>query len=288
MDFHQKTLLSDEFGVGMAGLLVENFLNAGSFVDVSVALGDPAAYQDIELEGKTQPDYLMWGSEPNSPYYVVECKGTQTDRATSYDQLRRGLEQVPSVRFGAGQRQIVSVIVATCMLDDRTEVFVLDPPPDDDYPNKDSSETVSERTGKRSWRIRDPEAFHQRAVLAEESNLLKWAGQYQTAAVLDRRLERLQPEAMAMPNAPLETRRTRFGDFRGVDQPLFPALGAADLRLFTGVDEGLLEVLTADRPRAERAPRQFGLGRQEGQPADHMPAGMSVSQAGTCMIVEGL
>jgi len=30
MDFHQKTLLSDEFGVGMAGLLIENFFEAGS------------------------------------------------------------------------------------------------------------------------------------------------------------------------------------------------------------------------------------------------------------------
>ena len=28
MDFHQKTLLSDEFGIGMAGLLIEKFFDA--------------------------------------------------------------------------------------------------------------------------------------------------------------------------------------------------------------------------------------------------------------------
>lgn len=33
MDFHQRTLLSDEFGIGMAGLLIEKFFDAASFVD---------------------------------------------------------------------------------------------------------------------------------------------------------------------------------------------------------------------------------------------------------------
>ena len=86
MDFHQKTLLSDEFGIGMAGLLIEKFFDAGSFVDISIALDDPAAYQEIEREGDAQPDYLMWGDEDNSPYYVVECKGSQCNKNTSYDQ----------------------------------------------------------------------------------------------------------------------------------------------------------------------------------------------------------
>jgi hypothetical protein len=75
MDFHQKTLLSDEFGIGMAGLLIEKFFGAGSFVDISIALNDPTRFQDIEQEGDAQPDYLMWGDIDNSPYYVVECKG---------------------------------------------------------------------------------------------------------------------------------------------------------------------------------------------------------------------
>jgi hypothetical protein len=41
MDFHQKTLLSDEFGMGMAGLVVERLFNAAQFVDVSVAFAGP-------------------------------------------------------------------------------------------------------------------------------------------------------------------------------------------------------------------------------------------------------
>lgn len=291
MDFHQKTLLSDEFGIGMAGLLMESFFEAGSFVDISLALDDPAAYQDIEREGDAQPDYLMWNEADNSPYYVVECKGTQSNKGESYNQLRRGLEQVPSVVLGAGPRQVVTMVVATCLLDNGTEIFVLDPPPDrpDDSHREKESEKVSERTGKRSWRIRNPEAFQERTVIAEESNLLKWAGQYQTATVRDRRLERIQPELMAMPNAPLETKRTNFGNFLGIEQALFPDLGARNLRMFTGVNQELLESLIQDRRRGEPGVRPVEQReRLERQPPDHLPANMSVSRSGSCVIIEGL
>lgn len=79
MDFHQKTLLSDEFGMGMAGLVVERLFNAAQFVDVSVALRDPGLYQDVRAAATTQPDYLMWNAQPGTPYFVVECKGSQTN-----------------------------------------------------------------------------------------------------------------------------------------------------------------------------------------------------------------
>jgi len=194
--------------------------------------------------------------------------------------------------FGAGPRQVVTLVVATCLLDDGTDIFVLDPPPDgpdDDHPDKESSERVSERTGKRTWRIRNLDAFRERTVIAEESNLLKWAGQYQTATLRDRRLERIQPELLAMPNAPLETKRTNFGDFLGMEQPLFPDLGARNLRIFTGVDQELLESLIQERPRGEPGARPVERqGRLNRQPPDYLPANMSVSRSGSCMIVEGL
>jgi hypothetical protein len=292
MDFHQKTLLSDEFGVGMAGLLMEQFLGAASFIDISVALNAPEAYQNIDREGSAQPDYLMWGEDGNSPYYVVECKGTQSNKSISYDQLRRGLEQVPSVVLGAGPRPVVTLVVATCLLDDRTDVFVLDPPPDepeDDHPERELTDEVSERTGKRSWQIRNPEAFRERAVITEESNLLKWAGQYQTAAVRDRRLEARQPELMAIPNAPLETKRTDFGDFRGIEQSLFPALGIRNLKIFTGVEEELLELLIQKAQGGDGGAGNVGQNRGlEPLPPQHLPGNISVSRSGTCMIIEGL
>jgi len=290
MDFHQKTLLSDEFGIGMAGLLMEQFLGAGSFVDISVALNAPESYQDIGREGSAQPDFLMWGEEENSPYYIVECKGTQSNKSTSYDQLRRGLEQVPSVVFGAGARPVVTAVVATCLQDKSTDVFVLDPPPDapeDDHPERESSERVSERTGGRTWQIHNPEAFRKRAVIAEESNLLKWAGQYQTAAVRDQQLEARQPPLMEMPNAQLETKSTDFGNFRGIVQSLFPELGIPKLTMFTGVEGDLLESLIQNAKRRDGGHMEVGQKKQP-LPLKHLPGTASVSRSGTCMIIDGL
>ena len=88
-------------------------------------------------------------------------------------------------------------------------------------------------------------------MVAEESNLLKWAGQFQTATTRDRRLERIQPALLDMPNAPLETKRTNVGNFRGIEQPLFPCTGVRNLRIFTGVEEDLLESLIQERPRTQ-------------------------------------
>ena len=76
--------------IGVGGLLLEDLFNAGEFVDVSVALNDPGVYQDIQQVGETQPDYLMWAEQPQSPYFVVECKGCQSGPVNSFDQLREG------------------------------------------------------------------------------------------------------------------------------------------------------------------------------------------------------
>jgi len=89
---------------------------------------------------------------------------------------------------------------------------------------------------------------------------------------------------MEMVNLPLGTKRTDLGTFRGFEQQLFPALGVRNLRLFTGVEEDLLESVVAGQARPERIRRQRA--RQQG--VDRMPATMSVSNTGTCLIIEGL
>jgi len=291
MDFHQKTLLSDEFGIGMAGLLIEQFFQADSFIDISAALDDPIAFQNIVQQGDAQPDYLMWGDQANSPYYVVECKGSQSDRNTSYDQLRRGLEQVPTIIIAPGARQVVTVIIATCMLENETEVLVLDPPPSspDDPVEKEQSRQRSTQRKERTWSVRDPELFHRRAMIAEDSNLLKWAGQYRTASGRDAQLRGLVPAEIVPDDAALEIKRTNFGVFLGTEHLLFPELGRRDLRIFTGVEQALLESLIRQPKHLDVAQHQI-----EHQPRfdriarERLPANISINGDGGCMIVEGV
>lgn len=128
MDFHQKTLLSDEFGIGLGGLVLERLFNAANAIDVSSALQNPGRYQNVTQAGSAQPDYLMWSSTPNSPYYVVECKGCQTQRAAAMNEIRRGLEQVPSIVLGTGARRVETMVVASHMQPTRTTVYIVDPP----------------------------------------------------------------------------------------------------------------------------------------------------------------
>jgi hypothetical protein len=229
--------------------------------------------------------------QPNSPYYVVECKGSQTDRNTSYDQLRGGLEQVPAIVIAPGARQVVTFIIATCMLENETEVLVLDPPPSspDDPVGKEQARKRSKETKERTWRVRDPEIFYRRALIAEDSNLLKWAGQYRAASGRDAQLRGLVPAELAPDNAPLEIKKTDFGVFLGTEHLLFPELGIRDLRIFTGVDQALLESLIrqprdlelAQRP-VERQPRFDHVARER------LPANISISGDGGYMIVEGV
>jgi len=293
LDFHQKTLLSDEFWIGFAGLVLEEEFNAEGFADISIAFGDPQIYQDIQQRGGTQPDYLMWGADPNSPYYVVECKGSQTSRATTFDQIRRGLEQVPSIVFGAGARQVVTLVCATCMEEKRTTVFVVDPPPEqsDDGTGKADSEGVSERTGKWSWRIPNAEAFARRTRMTQESSLLKWAGQYEEAAKRDHELEPWRGRSREkLQNAPRVRMETGVGTFVGTRNSAFPELGSRNIQIFTGIEEELLAWLTDNNPEAAREVALADRARfcTERETIRHESPFRSISPNGTCMIVEGL
>ncbi len=293
LDFHQKTLLSDEFGIGFAGLLLEDRFGAGQFVDISKALQDPQMYQQIQQHGRAQPDYLIWDETPGSPYFVVECKGSQSSRSYSLDQLHRGLEQVPSIVFGAGARLVTSLVVATYLGETNTTVFVMDPPPDPpDFEDSDdlNSEKVSERIGKRSWRIPNSERFAGRAWLAQESALLKWAGQYREAAERDAELEPqgVRPREIPQSVEP-EKQETEFGVFVGIRNSSFPELGRNRVQIFTGIEEQLFASLTERNPQTrEVASRSQRRLHEERTQARELSPYTSISQNGTCMIVEGI
>jgi hypothetical protein len=293
LDFHQKALLSDEFGIGFAGLLLEDRFGAGHFVDISKALQDPQSFQEIQQEGRAQPDYLIWDEAPGSPFYVVECKGSQSSKGYSLDQLHRGLEQVPSIVFGAGTRQVTSLVVATYLGETSTSVFVIDPPPDPpDFEDGDdlNSEKVSERIGKRSWRIPNSERFAGRAWLAQESALLKWAGQFRQAAERDAELEPHAERRGEIPESvEPERQETEFGVFVGMRNSSFPELGRNRVKVFTGIEEQLFAGLTERNPQTrEIAVRSQRRLHQDGVLARERSPYTSISQNGTCMIVEGI
>jgi len=287
MDFHQKTLLSDEFGIGFGGLVLDRLFQADEAVDISAALQDPGSYQNVTQSGAAQPDYLMWNPLPNSPYYVVECKGCQTRRDATINQIRRGLEQVPTLVFGTGNRQVNTLVVATLMQLSGTTVYVIDPaePPDDDKNREERRHnSFYERTGKNAWRINDPEEFANAARLAKQAKLLNWAGQFASATGIARS-RRATERPGDVPDLELMRRTIRGVAYRGRSVPLFPELGY-QLRVFTGVQEDILEIARSGRVGAdqEEAAQQMRPGAEEAG----FEANTSIGRDGTCLVVEGL
>lgn len=133
IDFHQKGLLSDEIGIGTAYWLMVNYFGVTTPpIDVDVALRNERAARVIGIPPVAQaggqssmPDYIF--ALPGGEYAVIECKGTQSSRSSALDQIRRGLEQVPSIIF-PGRRKAREFVISTLITDKQTEVRIVDPP----------------------------------------------------------------------------------------------------------------------------------------------------------------
>lgn len=281
LDFHQKTLLSDEFGIGMAGVVMERYFSTDGFSDVSAALADPTF--GLQHQGDPEPDYIMWNTAAGQ-YYVVECKGCQTNRSTALDQIRRAMEQLPTVSFRNTNRTMVSLVIATLLDKTSTTVIVLDPSDDErEFRDKD----VSQRISQRRWRVENEEKFTVRAEELQRSHLLKWSGQSQAAAMIDEHIEVQRVRAQDLTNAPLETREIAGEIFDGFDSSLFPELGNSALRVFSGVQRDLLEAARSSGRALEEAKRPI---QERLTVADRWTADpyTSVGVDGTCLRVEGI
>ncbi|MEC0269690.1 hypothetical protein [Paenibacillus anseongense] len=236
IDFHQKTLLSDEIGVGMAAYLMATFFNASNFADIEVALRSPTL--GIVQTGSTSPDYLFY-DDLNDRYYIVECKGSQTSRSTSIDQLRRGTEQVPSIEFNDG-RTATSIVMATCMLDDKTEVYVIDPPGDkDENYYKEEPGGKTEQIGQNTWKVKDQNKFDTELTSIYRSKILAFCGrEYEASKLLPEDLK-AKINISKRPEDYYDHHETNFGTYEGVTQTL-PILENVNIEVFRGLRKDLM------------------------------------------------
>jgi hypothetical protein len=242
IDFHQKSLLSDQIGVGMAAVLLGTHMQAPLAADVSVAMNDPS--WPIDFQDDTSPDYLFFDSA-QATIFIVECKGTQTTRAASVDQLRRGAEQVPSLTFTDGRRP-PAIVVATLLSRQGTQVFIIDPPEDEemssDFPDR------PERVGKREWRVRNDAEFTRSTRLISEAKTLSFAGADEAA---DSKLERAHARDQGTPRSmPRQTEITEneFGRFRGARQRV-AMKDRLNVEVFQALDTSVYEAMLSEEPQ---------------------------------------
>lgn len=123
LDFHQKTLLSDEFGVGFAAYYMAECERATDPIDVFIARRN----RQLRLSGtkrRSLPDYIFRGPRDDE-FFVVECKGTQGPRGTSVAQLQRGTEQVVTIGIDPPAR--VTRLIIGAWLKGPISLLIIDP-----------------------------------------------------------------------------------------------------------------------------------------------------------------
>lgn len=222
LDFHQKTLLSDEFGVGFAAYYMASCEAASNPVDVFVARRT-GQYRLVGSSRRSLPDYIFTGPNPNQ-YFVVECKGTQSSRAASIGQLQRGSEQVATVLMES-PAIVTRLVIGSLLLQKGITLFVIDP---------DEEETIRPRILSK-W---TPE----QAIRLAAVKRMTYIGDLGRAADLAQQDIAL-PHYASAPVRQLAKVNTERGVFVGSRQSIRTPDGHL-LRMFRGMEIGVREALT--------------------------------------------
>jgi hypothetical protein len=133
IDPHQKTILSDDFGVGLSMRILTDALKLQSITTTNYFLSrvDPAA-GSLRRSGRRgpakSPDFICF--DKSGTVHVIECKGTQSSLKTLRDQLGRGVEQKTNVVFTKarlGERLVGGVFVPQHEAEEDATLMICDP-----------------------------------------------------------------------------------------------------------------------------------------------------------------
>jgi len=236
-----------------------NFFATPNVIDVDIALRTPTWNLDRVLP--TIPDYIFFDT-PTGTLHIVECKGNQTTYSNALDQLRRGTEQVPSIITTTGQTTI-ALIVATYLMPDRTEVYIIDPPGDENrdgrlplesLDNNDSNRPPpkAEKISESTWKIIDYKRFVNELVQFHRAKVLTFIGaDAEALRIIPGDVPENRTRFVAK-ESPLDTVRTNLGVFRGVTESI-PNRHEVEVQLFRGVLDPLYTIYVSNGATAEEA-----------------------------------
>lgn len=143
LDAHQKTILSDDFGMGVPMLWLQSKLNLASIVDgryfmQRIAASVSATQRRTAKRGPNKtPDFVA--RDTAGIWHVVECKGTQSGIEYSKKQLGKsgriltgGIAQKHSIIFPAshtGQRLVAGLSIGVEQ-GEKSHLTIIDPEPE--------------------------------------------------------------------------------------------------------------------------------------------------------------
>lgn len=109
LDPHQKTILSDDFGMGMSMHLLATSLDLKMFCDGKYFIDRLSTRVRCQIDAsgakkgpKKSPDFV--GVDGTGKWHVIECKGTQSGSGYGNKQLKGGVAQKNAIRFAGSLR----------------------------------------------------------------------------------------------------------------------------------------------------------------------------------------
>ncbi len=227
LDRHQKTLLSDQIGVGMAKFVMSRFFSVHKATDVSVAVLDVNRWAAIQTLARS-PDYFFYNN-PAGSLYIVECKGNQSSLNETYHQLQSGSEQLPSIVF-TPPRQVSSLVIGTCLGADETNVYVIDPPAGEG----DGEDLEKARREGNVWKIQSPKRFQADLQRIYAAKLLAYSGDYPEALKLAAQDVPARRATLATAPRVFSRKHNDFGTFEGTIERVETTDGV-HARIFRGI-----------------------------------------------------
>ena len=188
IDAHQKTILSDDWGVGFTMhwlstcLCYREFCDGRYFIDRLKGLQIAHVEKPPKKRGTYKcPDFVT--RDTLGKYHLIECKGTQSGSAHLAGQLEDGAAQKANIIFSdeqnqVGQRLAAGIFVASAKSKERSLLAVADPPPRDPHKRSSENPVIVRIAHVEPERIADPLA---RADMARH---LQLGGAPQVAAEL--------------------------------------------------------------------------------------------------------
>ncbi|RWD31640.1 MAG: hypothetical protein EOS22_04250 [Mesorhizobium sp.] len=172
LDPHQKTILSDDFGMGAPMYWLARKLNLGQIADgryfidrVAATVGAVAAKPKKRGPGKS-PDFVA--RDMNGIWHVVECKGTQTSGEYRASQIGTvgppatgAVAQKQTIQFPrgySGQRLATGLYLAVENSPYSSGLHIVDPPGDEEFEVEAdqmvfADDAIARAVGARSLRL---------------------------------------------------------------------------------------------------------------------------------------
>lgn len=139
LDAHQKTILSDDFGMGIsiywlfAKLNLEQIVDGRYFIDRMLHTVNATATRSQKRGPSKSPDFVA--RDANGIWHVIECKGTQTSTNYRIKQLNSAITQKKTITFpntNSGQRLACGLLIGIQGGGPQSNLLVIDPPDKND------------------------------------------------------------------------------------------------------------------------------------------------------------